>query len=284
MPLSAERFDRLDALRGLAIVWMVGFHFAFDLNHLGWLQPRQNFLRRPAVDHPAHADRQLFLLCAGAGQAVALQAGLAGHASWRRWAQVACCAVLVSLGSMLMFPRSWISFGVLHGMALMLVAGRLLAPLRAGLWPLGAALVALPQWVAHPFFDSRLTNWVGLVTRKPVTEDFVPLLPWLGVMLWGPGRGPVAVGPPPRSAGRPVAGRAGRPGPGPGLAGALAALHLHAAPAAADRRAHGPELAARLSRARQVLRLQCALRAWESFAHARSSPQNAPARRCKCSP
>jgi uncharacterized membrane protein len=26
---------------------------------------------------------------------------------------------------------------------------------------------------------------VGLVTRKPVTEDYVPLLPWLGVMWWG---------------------------------------------------------------------------------------------------
>jgi uncharacterized membrane protein len=23
------------------------------------------------------------------------------------------------------------------------------------------------------------------VTRKPVTEDFAPVLPWLGVMLWG---------------------------------------------------------------------------------------------------
>jgi uncharacterized membrane protein len=26
---------------------------------------------------------------------------------------------------------------------------------------------------------------VGLVTHKPVTEDYVPLLPWLGVLLWG---------------------------------------------------------------------------------------------------
>ena len=25
----------------------------------------------------------------------------------------------------------------------------------------------------------------GLASRKPVTEDFVPLLPWFGVMLWG---------------------------------------------------------------------------------------------------
>ena len=37
----------------------------------------------------------------------------------------------------------------------------------------------------HALFDSRWTNWVGLVTRKPVTEDYVPVLPWLGVMLWG---------------------------------------------------------------------------------------------------
>ncbi|MBC7729129.1 MAG: DUF1624 domain-containing protein, partial [Microbacteriaceae bacterium] len=111
-----------------------------------------------------------------------------------------------SAGSALMFPGSWISFGVLHGMALMLLAARLAAPLRGWLWPLGALLVALPLVVQHPFFDSRLTNWVGLVTRKPVTEDWVPLLPWLGVMGWGLALGqwllarhrPVLAGPLPR--------------------------------------------------------------------------------------
>ncbi len=45
--------------------------------------------------------------------------------------------------------------------------------------------ILLPQFVQHPLFDSRLSNWVGLVTRRPVTEDYVPLLPWLGVMWWG---------------------------------------------------------------------------------------------------
>ena len=84
-----------------------------------------------------------------------------------------------------MFPRSWISFGVLHGIAVMLVLVRLAAPLRGWLWPLGALALLLPHVVQHAAFDSRWTNWVGLVTRKPVTEDFVPVLPWLGVMLWG---------------------------------------------------------------------------------------------------
>lgn len=180
-----DRLDRLDALRGAAIVWMVAFHFAFDLNHFGWLQPPQSFTRDPFWTTQRTLIVSSFLLCAGLGQAAALQAAQGWPRFWRRWAQVAGCALLVSLGSALMFPRSWISFGVLHGMALMLVLARLAAPLRAGLWPLGALLVALPQLVTHPVFDSRWTNWVGLVTRKPVTEDYVPLLPWLGVLLWG---------------------------------------------------------------------------------------------------
>jgi len=179
------RFDRLDALRGAAIVWMVLFHFCFDLNHLGWLQPPQDFYRGAFWTTQRSLIVSLFLLCAGAGQALAMQAGLGWRRFWRRWAQVAGCALLVSAGSALMFPNSWISFGVLHGMALMLIAARLLTPLRAWLWPLGAALLLLPRWLQHGFFDSRWTNWVGLVTHKPITEDYVPVLPWLGLMLWG---------------------------------------------------------------------------------------------------
>jgi uncharacterized membrane protein len=85
-----------------------------------------------------------------------------------------------------MFPRSFITFGVLHGIAAMLILTRLVSG-RGGrlLWPLGLAAIALPQLAGHPFFDTRATDWVGLVTRKPVTEDYVPLLPWLGVMWWG---------------------------------------------------------------------------------------------------
>jgi uncharacterized membrane protein len=184
-PTPALRFDRLDALRGVAMVWMAVFHLCFDLNFYGLLQPRQNFYHDPFWTTQRTAIVSLFLLCAGLGQAIALQAGQGWPRFWRRWAQVAGCAVLVSLGSAWMFPKSWISFGVLHGMAVMLVLARLAAPLRGGLWLLGAVALILPGLVKHPFFDTPFTNWVGLITRKPVTEDYVPVLPWLGVMLWG---------------------------------------------------------------------------------------------------
>lgn len=182
---ARERFDRVDALRGVAMLWMAAFHFAFDLNHFGLLEPRQDFYRDPLWTLQRTAIVSLFLFTAGLGQALALVARQPAARFWRRWAQIAGCALLVSAGSALMFPASWISFGVLHGIALMLLIARFAAPLGGWLWPLGLAALLLPQVVAHPVFDTRWTNWVGLVTRKPVTEDHVPLLPWLGVMLWG---------------------------------------------------------------------------------------------------
>jgi len=127
----------------------------------------------------------LFLLCAGAGQAVASRQAQPLGRFWKRWAQVAGCAVLVSLGSWWMFPRSFISFGVLHGIAVMLIVVRLTASWGLARVALGAIAIALPWLVQDPFFDTRWTNWIGLVTHKPVTEDYVPVLPWLGVMWFG---------------------------------------------------------------------------------------------------
>ena len=183
--MTGPRFDRLDALRGFAMLWMALYHFGFDLNHFGLLDPRQDVYRDPFWTVQRTGILSLFLLCAGASLAVALDAGQRWPRFWRRWAQVAGCAVLVSAGSALMFPRSWISFGVLHGIAVMLILARLAAPLRGALWLLGALAIVLPMVFRHPFFDTPWTHWVGLVTRKPITEDWVPVLPWLGVMLWG---------------------------------------------------------------------------------------------------
>ncbi len=178
-----ERFERLDALRGVAIVWMAAFHFCFDLNYYGFIW--QDFHTDPLWTVQRSAIVTLFLFCVGLGQAVALNQGQTTQRFWRRWAQIAGCAVGVSLGSALMFPQTYISFGVLHGIAVMLLLLRLAAPAGRWLWLLGLAALLMPLFIQHPFFDTRATNWVGLVTHKPIAEDYVPVLPWLGVALWG---------------------------------------------------------------------------------------------------
>ena len=182
-PAARGRFDRLDALRGVAIVWMAIFHFCYDLNYFGFI--RQNLLQDPKWTLQRTAIVTLFLLCAGAGQEIASHQGQPLARFWKRWAQVAGCALLVSLASWLMFPRSWISFGVLHGIAVMLIVVRFTSSWGVARFGLGLVAIALPRLVQHPFFDSRATDWIGLVTHLPVTEDYVPVLPWLGVMWWG---------------------------------------------------------------------------------------------------
>jgi len=86
------RFDRLDALRGVAIVWMALFHLCFDLNHFGFWTPKQAFTADPFWTTQRTAIVSLFLFCAGMGQAIALEQGQSWARFWRRWAQIAACA------------------------------------------------------------------------------------------------------------------------------------------------------------------------------------------------
>jgi uncharacterized membrane protein len=199
--MSRNRFDRLDALRTLAMLWMTVFHFCFDLNFLG-LMPSQNFYADPFWTWQRTAIVSLFLFTAGLSQAVAMHAQGLAHAPlaqrldtrfWRRWAKVAGCALLVTAGSMLVFPQSFIYFGVLHGLAVMLLLARLSAGWGRGLWLAGAVAIAL-KFAAESaitesdrwqFFNEKSFNWLGFISQKPITEDFVPLIPWLAAVWWG---------------------------------------------------------------------------------------------------
>ena len=189
--MPAQRFDSIDALRGAAIVWMTVYHFAFDLNHFGWW--RQDFYADPFWTWQRTAIVSLFLFCAGLGQAIAHVQGQSWSRFWKRWAQVAACALLVTAGSLWMYPKSFIYFGVLHGIAVMLIVVRLTAGWGRWLWIAGAIAMAMKPfaawahqaWPILDFLDQPAWNWLGLVGRKPITEDYVPVLPWLGVMWWG---------------------------------------------------------------------------------------------------
>ena len=192
--MKFQRLDSVDALRGLAMVWMTAFHFSFDLNYFGYIQ--QNFHGDPVWTVQRTVIVSVFLFCAGLGQSIAVAQGQSWPRFWRRWGQVGACALLVTLGSWWMFPQTFIYFGVLHGMALMLIVARFTASWGRWLWWLGGlaiaskfiAAAALNAWAGGQFsiyFNAPMLNWIGWITHLPVTEDYVPVFPWLGVMWWG---------------------------------------------------------------------------------------------------
>lgn len=186
-----ERFDRLDALRGVAIVWMTLFHFCFDLNYFGFLN--FNFYEDPLWTWQRTCIVTLFLFCAGSGQAVAQTKALRWSRFFKRWSQVVGASALVTVGSYVVYPKSFIYFGILHAIAVMLLIVRSTLRWSFLYWVIGPALIGLlflapsvhQQNPQLEFLNEPLMNWLGFISRKPITEDYVPLIPWLGVLMLG---------------------------------------------------------------------------------------------------
>jgi len=183
------RLPLIDALRGFAVAQMIVYHFIYDLNYFGWAKLAMT-RDQPWVGWRTAIVTQ-FLLLVGVGLVLrstrhATQ-GAGTREFWRRWAQVAGAAALVSAGSWFVFGPRYIWFGILHFIAAALVIGRAAVPL--GVWniALGIAVIVVGKSFADPFFDPTPLNVLGFAHGKPRTEDYVPVFPWLGVVLIGIG-------------------------------------------------------------------------------------------------
>lgn len=173
----------IDVARGVAVAMMIAYHFSFDLNLMVGLGI--DFNRDPRWIGWRTVIVTLFLLLVGVSQAVVHHHGLAWGRYARRLAVLTGCAGLVTLASMVMFPKTFIFFGILHFIALASVLGLLTVRWHRFNLLAGMALITLGLTVSHPWFDRPAWQWVGLMTHKPYTEDYVPLLPWFGVVMIG---------------------------------------------------------------------------------------------------
>jgi uncharacterized membrane protein len=126
-----------------------------------------------------------FMLLVGISLVLADQAGLSNARRWQRIAVIALCALLVTAGSYAAFPRTFITFGILHSIAVASILAWPLVRYPFAALITGMAIVAVGLQVRLPLFDTPWLNWIGLMTHKPATEDYVPLFPWLGVVLIG---------------------------------------------------------------------------------------------------
>lgn len=180
--VTPPRYVLIDVLRACALALMIAFHFCFDLSFFGladfdfyrdtfWLDARTFILSS-------------FLLLVGVGLRLAHGGGVRPAKAVRRSAVIGANAALVSAATYAMFGDRWIFFGVLHFIAL---ASLIVLPFvcRPVLALLAGGLALLAGQVALPAFDRPWLQWVGFMTHKPATEDYVPLIPWLGVVLLG---------------------------------------------------------------------------------------------------
>lgn len=183
-PTVPPRLASLDLARGAAVLAMVLYHFGWNLSFLGLIE---NDLRdQPWWNGLAHAIAATFLILVGIGLQLAHARGLESRSFLRRLGLVTGAALLVTLGTFLVFPGQFVFFGILHAIA---VASILALPfLRLSTPWIGVAIlisVALPLVAKSELFSARWLIWLGLGNHVPATQDFVPLLPWFAYVLAG---------------------------------------------------------------------------------------------------
>ncbi|MDH5748553.1 MAG: DUF1624 domain-containing protein [Rhodospirillales bacterium] len=193
-----KRLAAIDLCRGGAIVLMAVYHFCWDLAYFGLAEFR-------LLDDPFWLGFRYFILCsflavAGISLALAFASGVSRQSFLRRLALITGCALVITLATRVLFPESYIFFGVLHFIALASVLGVLFIRLPFG-GIVAAAMISLvlPLVVSAPLFDLPWLLWLGLVSETPFTNDYVPLFPWMGIYLFGLALGRMMVSPGPVS-------------------------------------------------------------------------------------
>jgi len=181
--MPSMRYPVIDMLRGIAILMMFVFHFSFDLKYFGMLDV--DFTTHPFWLNFRRLIVSFFLLLVGISLYLATRNGLNARRYLKRLGLLITYAGLVTIGSYLMFPNSFIYFGILHFIAVASVLGLLFTRFYTLNLVLGTGLILLDIFYSDVMFNSMALNWIGLMTHLPFTEDYVPLIPWFGVVLIG---------------------------------------------------------------------------------------------------
>jgi uncharacterized membrane protein len=170
-----KRANYLDALRGLAVLWMILFHTAYDLKFfrlLNWDFAHGFWYAFPRV------IAFTFLFCVGASLNFVHKPRPNWKAISKRSVKLGAAALLISVSTYLIFPQQWIYFGTLH----CIFIGSLLGVFFVNNRRLTASvliLILMAQYILG--YDIR---WVSSILEKP-SIDFIPIYPWFWAILFG---------------------------------------------------------------------------------------------------
>jgi uncharacterized membrane protein len=178
------RIPLLDVARGVALVAMAVYHFTWDLGFFGFTAIQAGV--DPGWRLFAKLIAGSFLFLVGVGLVLAHGRGIRWPAFWRRFGILVLAAGGITLATWYAMPEAFIYFGILHCIALssLLALPFLRAPLAVVLAAAALAFV-LPALGPFSLFSHPGWLWLGLSPNVPMTNDYEPILPWIGAVLLG---------------------------------------------------------------------------------------------------
>ncbi len=170
------RITEIDCFRGIAIILMIIFHIVFDLAYFyNWpIEYLHGFWY-----YQGKSSAILFMLVSGVSTTFS-------RSPIRRGLSVFGAGMLITIVTYLYNPSMYIQFGILH----LLGFGMLISPwvTRLPAWLLiltGTLLVITSSWTDRLTTSTAWLLPLGITPSGFASLDYYPLLPWLGIMLYG---------------------------------------------------------------------------------------------------
>lgn len=166
--MNKNRYIELDLLRTLAILLMIIYHIAYDLQMMygwglglfeswGWTSLRQG-------------TASLFLLLVGASFAISWNRTPHYKKYLKRGLGVIACGMLVSAATYWWEPETYVRFGILHMIGVSILLLPLFTRMKEGSAIVGLIIMLLGMIMPPPDFAS---------------VDYFPMIPWFGIVLLG---------------------------------------------------------------------------------------------------
>jgi len=180
---NKKHLDIIDVARGFSILLMFIYHFSYDLDYYGFVNI--NFTTDSFWLNFRTLIVTLFLCIMGISLYLASYRGLHKKSFQKRLMLLITYSLIVSISSWVMFPKAMIFFGILHFITVASVLGLLFVRFKLVNLFLGMSFILIGQFIELPIFNHAYLQWFGLMTTLPIAVDYVPLLPWFGVVLIG---------------------------------------------------------------------------------------------------
>jgi uncharacterized membrane protein len=174
--ISKKRIWELDFLRGIALLLMIYFHFVYDLKEIYGYKVEYSSGFNQLTGKAAGI---LFIFISG------ISCSLSRN-NLKRGIRVLAVALMLSLATWLYSPKFVILFGILHFLAICMMLSIYFIKLKMyQLFGIGALILALATVVSKIRVSYNYLFIFGICSNKFVSADYYPLIPWLGIFLYG---------------------------------------------------------------------------------------------------
>jgi len=186
-----KRFWEVDSIRGLAVLFMIGYHFIFDLTFFG-VYNLDIYALGPWLFARITACTFIFLM----GLSLTLSSSrveLSGNYFPRnlfkkyfmRGIKIFSLGLLITLTTWIFIPQEFIIFGIFHFIGISIILAYPFIKRNYLNLILGIVIILTGIYLETFNFGFSWLMWLGFVPSTLQTVDYFPIFPWFGVVLLG---------------------------------------------------------------------------------------------------